>query len=190
MSIPNFLTIIRLLLIPTFVLAFYLPWRTAHIIATVIFVVGAVTDLLDGYLARSLKQDTKFGAFLDPVVDKLIVVTALLLVVGAFGEAYVTIPSVVIIGREIMVSALREWMSEIGKRTSVAVGFVGKVKTAIQMVAVILLLLYLLYVQEDAVIFKIVGVSLLYTAAFLTLFSMVIYIKAAWPDLTFRKEKG
>jgi len=185
MSVPNFLTLLRLLFIPIFVLGFYIPWRYAHVLASSIFVLGALTDALDGYLARNLNQVTKFGAFLDPVVDKLIVVIALLLIVGEMGTMYVTIPALVIVGREIIVSALREWMAEIGKRTSVAVSFVGKIKTALQMCAVIVLLLYS---PEYNVSLKITGIILLYISSLLTLWSMVMYIKVAWPDLTFGKD--
>lgn len=187
MSIPNFLTLLRLLFIPIFVLGFYIPWRYAHVLVTGVFVLGALTDALDGYLARNLNQVTKFGAFLDPVVDKLMVVIALLLIVSEMNAVYVTLPAIIIVGREIIVSALREWMAELGKRTSVAVSFIGKVKTATQMLAVILLLLY---TPQCSLWLKIAGIGLLYVAALLTLWSMFMYIKAAWPDLTFGKDSG
>lgn len=189
MNIPNLLTLLRLLLIPTFVLGFYLPWYFAHMFVAIIFILAAITDALDGYLARNLNQITKFGTFLDPVVDKLMVVIALVLVVSEMNAVYITLPAVVIIGREIIVSALREWMAELGKRTSVAVSFIGKVKTAVQMCAVVLLLLYTPNIS-GGVILKIVGVVLLYGAALLTLWSMIMYIKVAWPDLTFSKDSG
>lgn len=189
MNIPNILTLIRLFLIPTFAFIFILPWRYAHAVATAIFVFAALTDWLDGYLARNLNQTTILGAFLDPVVDKLMVVIALVLVVGEMGAVYVTIPALIIVGREIIVSALREWMAEIGKRTSVAVSFLGKIKTTIQMFAVALLLLYT--PQNYApLLTKLSGVLLLYAAAILTLWSMILYLKAAWPDLTLTPEKG
>jgi CDP-diacylglycerol---glycerol-3-phosphate 3-phosphatidyltransferase len=186
-NIPNILTLSRLIMIPVFVLAFYLPWRFAHVLAAGVFALGAITDLLDGYLARSLKQITSFGAFLDPVVDKLVVAVALLLIVGDLSSVYVTIPAAIIVGREIIVSALREWMAEIGKRTSVAVSFVGKIKTTAQMVSIVLLLFA---VPQDSAGIKIIGIILLYVAALLTLWSMVMYMKAAWLDLTLNKEKG
>lgn len=185
MTIPTFLTLSRLFLLPAFVIAFYLPWHFAKLAAVCIFIIGAVTDYLDGYLARSLQQATEFGAFLDPVVDKLIVATALLLIVEEVHVIYVTIPAAVIVAREILVSALREWMAEIGKRANVAVTLIGKIKTTIQMLAVISLLLLS---WHEA--FKIAGIILLYIAVFLTLISMVMYIKAAWPNLTFSKDKG
>lgn len=185
MTIPTLLTLLRLFLIPAFVLFFYLPWHPAKIIAVVIFILGAITDFLDGYLARSLKQATRFGAFLDPVVDKLIVVTALLMIVGELHAIYVTIPTAVIVGREILVSSLREWMAEVGKSTSIAVSFIAKIKTTVQMLAVVFLLLFSWHSA-----FKITGIILLYVATLLTLFSMVMYIKTAWSSLTFAKENG
>lgn len=186
MSIPNILTFIRIFLIPAFVLAYYFPIKAGHAIAAIIFALAALTDWVDGYLARNLNQVTKFGAFLDPVADKLIVTTALVLVVGQIGTAYVAIPAAVIVGREIVISALREWMAEIGKRASIAVGFIGKVKTAVQMAAVILLLLHHPGVDEGFMVF---GMILLYAAAGLTLWSMYMYLKIASPDLTMAQEK-
>lgn len=189
MNVPNILTLLRLFLIPTFALIFVLPWRFAHLVATGIFVFAGLTDWLDGYLARNLNQITRLGAFLDPVVDKLMVVIALVLVVGEMGNIYVTIPSLIIVGREIIVSALREWMAEIGKRASVAVSLLGKGKTMVQMFAVALLLLYAPH-NYLALLTKISGVFLLYAAAILTLWSMILYLKIAWPDLTLTEEKG
>lgn len=181
MNIPLILTSVRILLIPAIVLVFYLPINFAHIGAALIFILASITDWLDGYLARSLNQSTKLGEFLDPVADKLVVAFALIIIVGEFGSAYIAIPAAVIVGREIMVSALREWMAEIGKRTSVAVGRVGKIKTAVQMVSIICLLLYR---PDYLLLIKITGVILLYAAAILTLWSMIMYLKAAWPNLT------
>jgi CDP-diacylglycerol---glycerol-3-phosphate 3-phosphatidyltransferase len=181
LTIPNLLTFLRIVLIPAFVVVFYLPWRFNHLAAAVIFMLAAVTDWLDGYLARNLNQMTKLGAFLDPVADKLMVAIALVMIVGEIGGSYVAVPAAVIVGREIVISALREWMAEIGKRTSVAVGMVGKVKTAMQMVALILLLVYQPFY---GIWLKTLGLGLLYAAAGLTLWSMVMYIKTAWPDLT------
>ena len=142
MGIPNLLTFLRIILIPVFILLFYLPFRGSHVLAAIIFIFAAMTDWLDGYLARSLGQVSKLGTFLDPVADKLIVVTALVLLVGDRVLPYLAIPAIVIICREIMVSALREWMAEIGKRTRIAVTRIGKIKTTVQMLALILLLLY------------------------------------------------
>ena len=181
MGIPNLLTFLRIILIPVFILLFYLPFRGSHVLAAIIFIFAAMTDWLDGYLARSLGQVSKLGTFLDPVADKLIVVTALVLLVGDRVLPYLAIPAIVIICREIMVSALREWMAEIGKRTRIAVTRKRKIKTTVQMLALILLLLY-----KPGAWFALAlsGYLLLYLAALLTLWSMSLYLKAAWRDLS------
>ena len=140
MNIPNTLTLFRIALIPVFVILFYLPFSWSFLASAMVFVLAAVTDWLDGYLARRLNQSTSFGAFLDPVADKLMVVIAIVLLVNEQQTAWFTIPALVVVGREILVSALREWMAEIGKRTSVAVSWLGKVKTFVQMLAIITLL--------------------------------------------------
>ncbi|MDR1057750.1 MAG: CDP-diacylglycerol--glycerol-3-phosphate 3-phosphatidyltransferase [Coxiellaceae bacterium] len=181
-NIPNLLTLIRIFLIPAIVLAFYLPGKFGHVLATFIFAVAALTDLFDGLLARNLNQTTRFGAFLDPVADKLIVSIALILIVAELGKAYVAIPAVVIVGREIAISALREWMADIGKRTSVAVSYMTRIKTTVQMFAVGLLLLYCPKCA-DGYKHLVLGLVLLYVAVGMTLWSMYIYLKAAWPDL-------
>jgi CDP-diacylglycerol---glycerol-3-phosphate 3-phosphatidyltransferase len=183
MSIPNTLTFTRIILIPAIVISFYFPGNVGHYLAATIFALAAITDWLDGYLARNLNQTTKLGAFLDPVADKLMVAFALCLVVGEIGASYIAVPAAIIIGREISISALREWMAEIGKRTSVAVSFVGKVKTFVQMLAVFLLLLYRPGHGYGFIVF---GLILLYSAAVLTLWSMFMYLRTAWPDLTGR----
>lgn len=181
MNVPMLLTYTRIFLIPAIVIAFYIPGRFGHIVATALFAVAAFTDWFDGYLARNLNQTTKFGTFLDPVADKLIVSVALVLIVAEIGRAYIAIPAAVIIGREIIISALREWMAEIGKQTSVAVGQVAKVKTTLQMFAVGSLLLHCPAFDSK---FLILGVILLYLAVGLTLWSMYMYLNTAWPDLT------
>ncbi len=186
MNIPLFLTYLRIVLIPAIVVIFYLPGPHSHLIASACFFVACFTDWLDGYLARTLNQTTKLGAFLDPVADKLAVASVLVLIVAEFSSIYVTIPAIIIIGREIAVSALREWMAEMGKRTSIAVSWIGKFKTAIQMWALILLLLYYPAYHLSILI---IGMVLLYVAAVLTLWSMLIYLKTAWPDLTERDKK-
>lgn len=181
MNIPNILTLIRILLIPVLVLIYCLPVTWAHPVAAIIFAVAAFTDWLDGYLARNLQQGTRFGAFLDPVADKLIVAVSLVLVVGEMGLVYLSIPAAIIVGREIVISALREWMAEIGKRAHVAVSGIAKIKTVAQMLALFTLLLY----EPGAYPWiKLLGIVLLYVAAILTLWSMLIYLKAAWQDLT------
>jgi len=181
-NIPTLLTWARIGLIPVFVICFYLPTSWSNEATAIIFILAAFTDWLDGYLARVLKQSSKFGAFLDPVADKLIVAVALVLLVQANPSPWVAIAAAVIVGREIAVSSLREWMAEIGDRTSVAVSTMGKVKTAVQMVS-ILMLLY----QEPFEDFRVyeAGLVLLYVAAALTIWSMFLYLKAAWP--TFAK---
>ncbi|MCO4758343.1 MAG: CDP-diacylglycerol--glycerol-3-phosphate 3-phosphatidyltransferase [Oceanospirillaceae bacterium] len=179
MKIPNLLTLLRIVLIPVFVLVFYLPYSWAPYWAGFIFALAAVTDWFDGYLARKLNQLSPFGAFLDPVADKLMVATALVLVVEAYGSPIVTVPAMIIIGREIVISALREWMAELGKRGSVAVSYVGKVKTSLQMGAIFFLVL-----AEPATALAWAAMVMLYLAAALTLWSMIEYLKAAWPDLT------
>jgi CDP-diacylglycerol---glycerol-3-phosphate 3-phosphatidyltransferase len=186
-NVPNILTIFRILLIPAFVIVFYLPGKMGHFLAAATFSLAAITDWLDGYLARNLNQTTRFGEFLDPVADKLMVAIALVLVVAYLGSAYVAIPAAVIVGREIVISALREWMAEIGKRTSVAVGFIGKIKTAVQMLAMVSLLLY--HPKYYSIWLLVFGLLLLYIAAVLTLWSMVMYLKVAWPDLTLFREQ-
>jgi CDP-diacylglycerol--glycerol-3-phosphate 3-phosphatidyltransferase len=175
------LTLFRIALIPVFVLVFYLPGKWSQIAAAVIFVLASLTDWLDGYLARRLNQSTAFGAFLDPVADKLMVVIALVLLVGQQKTIWFTLPALVVVGREILVSALREWMAELGKRTSVAVSFLGKVKTFLQMIAIITLL------AVDPVAFSpalVMGYVMFYLAAALTMWSAGVYLSAAWRDLS------
>ena len=185
LTTPNFLTLLRLALIPVFVLVFYLPFGWSNLAVTAIFGLAAITDWLDGYLARRWQETSAFGAFLDPVADKLMVATALVLLVDRVPLAnlpgiLLAIPAAIIIGREITISALREWMAEIGERAKVAVSVIGKIKTTAQMVA-ILLLLY----RESIGPFPtaIVGIVSLYLAAILTLWSMIVYLRAAWPVL-------
>ncbi len=180
MTIPMMLTLARLLMIPLFVLLFYLPFKSSHYAAAILFALAALTDFLDGYLARSLKQTSKLGAFLDPVADKLMVAVALVLIVAEPGMYYLAIPAAIIVGREMIISALREWMAELGNRASVAVTFISKIKTAIQMVAVIVLLLC----QPVGKMWVLwLGYFLTYTAAALTLWTMFMYLKVAWPEL-------
>lgn len=188
LNIPNILTLIRLALIPALVVVYFMPGRWAAAVATAIFVVAAVTDLLDGYLARRLEQASPLGAFLDPVADKLVVAAALVLLASdplvhgyVWDSRLFVVMVLVIIGREITVSALREWMAEIGKRKKVAVSSLGKVKTVMQMVAISFLLF------RDSlwsIPIMTIGEILLYLAAILTLMSMLSYLRAAWPALS------
>jgi CDP-diacylglycerol--glycerol-3-phosphate 3-phosphatidyltransferase/cardiolipin synthase len=177
---PNLLTLLRIVLIPVFVVVFYLQVPWAPYLAAVVFAAAAITDWLDGHLARRWDQTSHLGAFLDPVADKLMVAVALVLLVQADPRPLLALPAAVIIGREITVSALREWMAEVGARGKVAVSKTGKLKTTAQMVAIVLLLL------RDAALPGWVydlGLWLLYLAALLTLWSMFLYIRAAWPSL-------
>ena len=186
LNIPNILTLARIALIPVFLLVAYWPPAmgfdahnpdmTRHIILTTIFVVAAVTDWFDGYLARTLNQTSAFGRFLDPVADKLMVAAALIVLVQWQPSMSMAFAAIVIISREITVSALREWMAELGARTNVAVSTVGKYKTAFQMIAITVFLL-------NWPPLEILAYALLYTAVVLTLWSMFIYLKAAWPCL-------
>ncbi|MDD1964514.1 CDP-diacylglycerol--glycerol-3-phosphate 3-phosphatidyltransferase [Pseudomonas putida] len=179
MNIPNLITVLRVLLIPIFILLFYLPYHWSYMAASSVFALAAATDWLDGYLARRLEQSTPFGAFLDPVADKLMVAVALVLLVQAHANFWLTMPAAVIIGREIVISALREWMAEIGARAQVAVSNLGKWKTAAQMLALVVLL-----ANPPAFTFWVVlGYILLMVAAGLTLWSMLQYLRAAWPHL-------
>ena len=185
---PNLLTLMRILLIPVFIVAYYLPYPWASLLTMSLFILAALTDWLDGYLARRLNQSSPFGAFLDPVADKLMVASALVLLTSdarvhslVWDYRVFAVVVVIIIGREITVSALREWMAEVGERTRVAVSLLGKFKTIGQMVAIP----FLLYREPilGLPVFRI-GELLLYLAAGLTLWSMVIYLRAAWPSLT------
>ncbi|WP_455201962.1 CDP-diacylglycerol--glycerol-3-phosphate 3-phosphatidyltransferase [Kaarinaea lacus] len=190
-NIPNILTVIRILAIPVFVVIFYLPWSEAQFWATFIFCAAAITDWLDGYLARKLEQTSAFGAFLDPVADKLMVVMALILLIERnptpFPDVALTLACAIIIGREIVISALREWMAEIGERAQVAVSVIGKMKTLVQMFAIP----FLIY-EYDIGQFPTseVGFVLIWIAAALTLWSMIIYLKDAWPILKNTENKA
>lgn len=180
MNIPNLLTLLRVLLIPVFIGLFYLPFAWSYWAASAVFALASATDWLDGYLARRLGQSTPFGAFLDPVADKLIVAVALVLLVEEHANLWLTLPAVIIIGREIVVSALREWMAELGARAQVAVSNLGKWKTAAQMVALVILLGN----PPHMGLWVGIGYGLLIVAAALTLWSMVQYLRAAWPHLS------
>jgi CDP-diacylglycerol--glycerol-3-phosphate 3-phosphatidyltransferase len=187
LNAPNVLTLLRIILIPVFVIVYYGNWEAANVVATGVFVLAGVTDWLDGFLARKLDQHSAFGAFLDPVADKLMVSTALVLLATDTRvlpmvwdvRAYAVMVAV-IIGREIAVSALREWMAELGARAKVSVSYVGKFKTSAQMLAVG----FMVFREPLAglPIFRI-GELLLLVAALLTLWSMVMYMRAAWPKL-------
>lgn len=183
-NIPNLLTWFRILMIPVFITVFYVSGDTLtahnkHLIGTLLFVAAAITDWLDGYLARTLNQTSAFGAFLDPVADKLMVTAALIVLVklGLVDD----IIAFIIIGREIAISALREWMAQLGSSKSIAVSMLGKIKTSFQMLAIVLLLYHepLLTVSTEKL-----GTLLIYVAALLTLWSMVYYLMLAIPQIT------
>ena len=186
MNVPLLLTVTRLLAIPVFGIIYYLPFQLAHLTAAIVFLIAAFTDWLDGYLARTLKQVTAFGTFLDPVADKLLVSVALVIVVGELYVPYLAIPAAIIICREILISALREWMAEIGKRSSVVVTFLAKVKAGMQVIASILLIWYS---PGASRIILWLGVILLWVAAALTVWTMLVYLRIAWPDLTTSHER-
>lgn len=179
-TFPTWLTLARIALIPVLVVVYYLDNRWSNAAATAVFVAAAVTDWLDGWVARRYRLFSKFGAFLDPVADKLMVSTALVITVQHHHTVWMALWASVIIGREIAVSALREWMAELGQRAKVAVAMVGKIKTTVQMVA----LAFLLYREPllGVPVFQI-GEWLLAVAAILTLWSGFEYLRAAWPAL-------
>jgi CDP-diacylglycerol--glycerol-3-phosphate 3-phosphatidyltransferase len=188
--IANVLTFTRIAMIPLVVVFFYLPYKWTDPAAAIAFIVAAITDSLDGYLARKLGQTTRLGAFLDPVADKLMVATALILLVSHdvnplrlvwFDPSIiVAVTAAVIVGREIAISALREWMAELGTRKKIAVSSLGKVKTVFQMTGLSMMLfhenLFGLPIYE-------IGLYCLIAAAILTLWSMVLYLRMAWPEL-------
>lgn len=182
-NIPNLLTLFRLCLIPVFIICFYSGIENARFWAASVFWLAAITDALDGYLARKLEQSTPFGAFLDPVADKVMVAVALVLIAADSVSLWVTIPAIIMISREIVISALREWMAELGKRANVAVSNLGKYKTIAQMLA----LIGLIWRPEHWLVswFTPAGMLLLYIATVLTVWSMYLYLKAAWRDLVY-----
>ncbi|MCL1623446.1 CDP-diacylglycerol--glycerol-3-phosphate 3-phosphatidyltransferase [Moraxella sp. Tifton1] len=200
-NLPNNLTIARIVMIPLFIIIAYWPPALGigmpaitnnaiarfgmleysdsmlrHFLLTFLFILAAMTDWLDGYLARKLQITSAFGRFLDPVADKLMVAAALVILVQWHANIIMAVCAIVIISREIAVSALREWMAELGARTSVAVSYVGKLKTAFQMIAISVLLL-------NWQSLEMIGYVLMVIAVILTLWSMVIYLRAAWPYL-------
>ncbi|MDH5824349.1 CDP-diacylglycerol--glycerol-3-phosphate 3-phosphatidyltransferase [Luteimonas sp. RD2P54] len=189
LTIPTWLTLLRILMIPLLVVVFYLPFGWTNFASAVIFGLAAITDWLDGWIARRYHQYSAFGAFLDPVADKLMVAVALFLIVQGHPTPWMAFWAAVIVGREIAVSALREWMAELGQRATVRVASIGKVKTVVQMLA-LLCLLYSVTPERPPrptpwlgePIFHI-GDWLLAAAALLTLWSGLLYLRAAWPVL-------
>ncbi|NVK22900.1 MAG: CDP-diacylglycerol--glycerol-3-phosphate 3-phosphatidyltransferase [Kangiellaceae bacterium] len=186
-NVPNILTSVRIILVPLFVIFFYIDSVPARWITLFIFCFAAATDWLDGFLARKMQIESPFGAFLDPVADKLMVAITLILLVEREASVWLAIPAMIIISREITVSALREWMAEVGSRAVVEVSNIGKAKTVCQMLAIFLLLL------ASPSIFglsKSFGYFFIWVAALLTLWSMLLYLRAAWPYLTTQDNEG
>jgi len=181
LNLPTVLTLVRIVVIPLVVLLFLSSFDWARPAAAFVFVLAGITDYLDGYLARRLNQTSGFGAFLDPVADKLMVSTALVLLVMADPNPLLAVLAAIIVGREITVSALREWMAEVGSRAKVAVSILGKLKTTVQIVG----LSFLIY-QHDLYGLPTysIGEVLLLAAAALTIASMADYLRAAWPALS------
>ncbi|KGD65866.1 CDP-diacylglycerol--glycerol-3-phosphate 3-phosphatidyltransferase [Alcanivorax nanhaiticus] len=194
LNLPNILTLIRVVAIPVLVLVFYLPFKWSGVCAAALFLAAGITDWLDGYLARKLNQTSPFGAFLDPVADKLIVGVALVMLVQVHATAWLAVPAMVIVSREITVSALREWMAELGQRAKVAVSQLGKIKTTTQMTAITLLLAQKpdFDMAGDIVMTQWLWLSygLLYLATGLTLWSMMSYLRAAAPQLLKSQSKS
>jgi CDP-diacylglycerol--glycerol-3-phosphate 3-phosphatidyltransferase len=180
-NLPNILTWLRIIAVPMVVLLFYMPHRWADIFAGLLFAAASITDSLDGYLARRMNLTSRLGAFLDPVADKLIVAVALVLLVSRDRHWVLVLSACVIIGREIAISALREWMAEMGERTRVAVSGLGKIKTILQMVGLSCMLYRVPLFGLDVYT---IGTWLTVAAAVLTLWSAISYLKAAWPVLT------
>ena len=180
LTIPTILTLGRIVSIPILIVVFYLPYQWTHLAAAAVFALGALTDWLDGWIARRYGMYSKFGAFLDPVADKLAVAVALILILQRHPSMWFALVAAVIIGREITISALREWMAEIGQRARVNVAGVGKVKTIVQMLALVMLL------YEDPLFdlpIFLIGAMLLAVAAALTLWSGYLYLRASWPSM-------
>ena len=179
MNWANLITYFRMLLIPMVVLSYYSELQYANMMAAMLFSLASLSDWLDGYLARRLNQTSEFGAFLDPVADKLLVVTVLIMLVGELNPLLA--PTIVIIAREVLISALREWMATRGHREAVAVAFSGKLKTTFQMIAIVALIL----VTESSPDWLLMtGFVMIYIAALLSLHSALYYFKAARPYLT------
>ncbi|GHH61169.1 CDP-diacylglycerol--glycerol-3-phosphate 3-phosphatidyltransferase [[Pseudomonas] boreopolis] len=189
LTIPTWLTLLRIVMIPVLVVVFYLPYKWTNFASAAIFALAAITDWLDGWVARRYHQYSAFGAFLDPVADKLMVAVALFLIVQGHPTPWMAFWAAVIVGREIAVSALREWMAEIGQRAKVRVALIGKIKTTAQMVALLCLLYSVMpgRIAGDGIWMGTfafhVGDWMLAIAAILTLWSGFQYLHAAWPSL-------
>ena len=180
MNSANLVTCIRVLLVPLVVIIYYSPLAWGNLLAAALFGIASITDWLDGYLARRLNQTSDFGAFLDPVADKLLVVVAMVFLTAAYPSPWFVLPAAIIIAREVFVSALREWMASKNQRDAVAVGYVGKLKTTSQMVAILILIAAMPGWPDW---FWQTGYALIYLSAVLSLWSMVGYLRKALPAL-------
>ena len=185
-NLANTVTLIRIALVPVVVVLYFAQFPGHYLWAAGVFTAASISDWLDGYLARRLNQTSEFGAFLDPVADKLLVALVLVLLVANYSTVWFILPVSIIVGREILVSALREWMASRGQRDAVAVAFAGKVKTTVQMIAIIILL-----ASDPAgpAIFWQTGYVLIYIAAALSLYSMAMYFRSAWGKLAPEQDK-
>lgn len=189
-TLPNQLTLFRVFIIPMIVVIYYSPLEWRFIASAALFGLAGITDALDGHIARKYDLSTPLGAFLDPVADKLLVAVALAILIDIHHSVWFTMPAAVIICREIVISALREWMAEVGSRAKVAVSNLGKIKTTIQIIAIVVLLIFPPFAAwpfaglwEYKMWANYFGIFLLYIAAVLTIWSMFSYLKAAWPSL-------
>jgi CDP-diacylglycerol--glycerol-3-phosphate 3-phosphatidyltransferase len=180
MTLANFFTCLRVLLIPVFMAVYYADFTGHFLLASTIFILACVTDWLDGHMARRMRQTSRFGAFLDPVADKLLVTITLVILAASYSTPWYTIPAALIVAREVLISALREWMAEHNERDTVAVGMMGKIKTTIQMVSLIILLAT---DTQGPPLIWISGLVMINIAALLTMWSMAIYLHSAWPTL-------
>ncbi|MBU2893468.1 CDP-diacylglycerol--glycerol-3-phosphate 3-phosphatidyltransferase [Colwellia sp. D2M02] len=188
-TIPNQITLFRIILIPIFVIIFYLPLSWSHFGAFAVFWLAAISDILDGYLARKLNQSSAFGAFIDPVADKLMVVVALVMIAQDYHSWWISVAAIIMIAREVFISALREFMSSRGKRDIIAVSNMGKYKTAAQMLGIMGLIwqpdydipLILFYFPHE--ILNVLSYGFYFIATVLTVVTLVNYFRAAWPEL-------
>jgi CDP-diacylglycerol--glycerol-3-phosphate 3-phosphatidyltransferase len=180
MTLANFFTCLRVLLIPVFMAVYYADFTGHFLFASGIFVLACITDWLDGHMARRMRQTSRFGAFLDPVADKLLVTITLVILAASYSTPWYAIPAALIVAREVLVSALREWMAEHNERDTVAVGMMGKIKTTIQMLALIILLAT---DTQGPPLIWVSGLVMINLAALLTMWSMAIYLHNAWPTI-------
>lgn len=176
-TLPTLITLFRLLIIPFIILFFYLPFEQGRFYAGILFLLGAATDWLDGFIARRFNMVSRFGAFLDPVADKLLVAVTLVILVEVYAQFWMVLPAMVIIAREILISALREWVAGIGQPTQMQVSIWGKLKTFVQMLAIF----WLMVMPHDAEVMIYFAGLVLYMAMGLTIWSMIQYMQAAWP---------